>query len=260
MSLNCEPVTTAEGLECLRHCYRFVDYEWQRTPRLQLPDQGFEIGFRAYCVTALRDWKVSQPWELGLGEELATASGVRHEIDLVVSNPDALGIAELKNRPACPPGKDDIVIFFARTLDFFAHNPKLLLSEVVPVYVSSCSYEEATIAACVGLGIHPVAPGLRPLPVLADSLQRIEADIARGLVLPPAIVGQWEDVCAGVNRLTLGLRETWVAERCGYVSDTIINLRRTLDIDAYEMSRQLRQANGDCTAILAAIRSQKAAG
>jgi hypothetical protein len=249
-----------EGLQFLRHCYKFVESDWQHLPREALPDQGFELHFRRSSVTALNGWQVSQEWELGLGSELATASGVRHEIDVVARHPDVLVIAELKNKPGCPPGKNDVIIFFAKILDYLTHNPKVLLSEVLPVFVSSCAFEEATLAACLGLGIHPVAPGLRPMPVLADSLQRIESEIARGLVLPEKAMGQWEDACAGLNRLGLGLSDTWLSARCGYVSDQVINLRATLDAESYEMSRELRQVNGDCSAVLGAIRLQKAAG
>lgn len=260
MGLRYQTVTTAPGLQFLRHCYRFVDTDWQRSPHEDLPDRGFEIAFRRSCVTGLDEWQVSQEWELGFGSELVTASGVRHEIDLVARHPDVLAIAELKNRPGNPPGKNEVIIFFAKILDYLAHNPKVLLSEVLPVFVSSCAFEEPTLAACLGLGIHPVAPGLRPLPLLTDSLRRIESAIAGGLVLPEKIAEQWEDAWANFNRLALGLDETWLSTRCGYVSDSLINLRATLDIESYEMSRELRQINGDCGAILGAIRSQRALG
>jgi hypothetical protein len=249
-----------EGLQFLRHCYKFVESDWQHLPREALPDQGFELHFRRSSVMTLNGWQVSQEWELGLGSELGTASGVRHEIDVVARHPDVLVIAELKNRPGCPPDKNDVIVFFAKILDYLAHNPRVLLTEVLPVFVSSCAFEEATLAACLGLGIHPVGPGLRPLPVLADSFQRIESEIAGGLVLPETVTGQWEDACAGLNRLGLGLSDAWLAARCGYVSDQVINLRATLDPDSYEMGRELRQVNGDCSAILGAIRLQKAAG
>ncbi len=260
MALRYEAITTAQGLRFLRHCYHFVEVDWQRSPREGLPDQGFEINFRRSCTTALNGWQVSQEWELGLGSELVTASGVRHEIDLVARHPDALVIAEMKNRPGCPPGKNDVIIFFAKILDYLAHNPQVLLSEVLPVFVSSCAFEEPTLAACLGLGIHPVSPGLRPLPLLADSLQRIESEIVCGLVLPEKIAEQWEEACAGFNRLGLGLGESWLSARCGYVSNELINLRATPDVDSYEMSRELRQLNGDCSAILGAIRLHTALG
>lgn len=259
MALRYEAITTVQGLRFLRQCYRYVEFDWQRLPREALPDQGFELRFRSSCIAALSGWQISQEWELGLGNELTTASGVRHEIDLVARHPDALAIAELKNKPGCPPGKNDVIVFFAKILDYLAHNPRVLLSEVLPVFVSSCAFEDAALAACLGLGIHPVAPDLRPVPLLADSLQRIESDMLRGLVLPDRIAEQLEDAGAGLNRLGLGLDETWLSARCGYVSDELINLRATVDVESYEMSRALRQASGDCSAVLGAIRALRPA-
>jgi len=257
MALRYEAITTAMGLQFLRHSYKFVESEWQHLPREALPDQGFELLFRRSCFTALNGWQVSQEWELGLGSELITASGVRHEIDVVARHPDVLVIAELKNRPGCPPEKNDVIILFAKILDYLAHNPRVLLGEVLPVFVSSSAFEETTLAACLGLGIHPVGPGLRPLPVLADNLERIQSEIARGLILRERTAELWEDACASINRLRLGLDETWLSARCGYVSDEVINLRATLDVESLELSRLLRQLNSDCTAILGDIRLQR---
>ena len=235
VALKHEEITTTQGLRFLRHCYWFVDKYWQQIPREQLPDQGFEINFRSSCIKELKDWQISQAVELGFGEELTTASGVRHEIDLVARQFDTLVISEFKNRLGCPPGKNDVIIFFAKILDYLAHNPKLLLSEVLPVFISTCAFEESTLAACLGLGIHPVAPGLRPLPVLADNLMRIENEIRRGFSFQDDdIAGQWDDVCAGHNRLVLGLDQTWLSARCGYVTDEVINLRKTFDIESVE--------------------------
>jgi hypothetical protein len=260
VALRYQAITTAEGLRFLRLCYTFVETQWQRLPREALPDKGFELHFRRSCVTTLNGWQISQEWELGLGSNLATASGVRHEIDLVARHPNVLVIAELKNKPGWQLGKNDVIIFFAKILDYLAHNPTLLLGEVLPVFISSCAFETATLATCLGLGIHPVAPGLRPLPVLADSLERIESAIEGGSVLPKKATGQWADACAGLNRLELGLSDTWLSARCGYVSNQVMNLRATLDAESYEMDRQLRQVNGDCSGVLEAIRLQQAAG
>lgn len=257
MTLRFEKVTTTRGLQFLRHCYKFIDADWQHLRREALPDQGFELQFRQSCITALNGWQISQEWELGFGSELTTVSGVRHEIDIVARHSDVLIIAELKNRPSYPPNKNDVVTFFAKILDYVAHNPRVLLGEVLPVFASNTAFEEATLSACLGLGIHPVAPGLRPLPVLADSLERIQSEIERGMVLRERTAELWGDVCAGFNRLGLGLCETWLSARCGYVSDEVINWRATLDVESYEMGRLLRQANSHCSAILLDIRSQR---
>ena len=120
MALRYEPITTNKGLQVLRYFYKFVATDWQHLPREELPDQGFELLLRRSCVTDLSGWQISPEWELGLGSELITASGVRHEIDVVASHPGVLAIAELKNRPGCPPGKNDVIIFFAKILDYVA--------------------------------------------------------------------------------------------------------------------------------------------
>ena len=67
----------------LRHCYRFVNEEWGHTDRQDLPDQGFEASFRASIINGLSGWETSQEREMGLGQQLSTASGVLHEIDIV---------------------------------------------------------------------------------------------------------------------------------------------------------------------------------
>lgn len=257
MALRYEPITNLEGLQFLRHCYRYVTEEWQRCPREALPDQGFELHFRRFSTLKLNGWLISQPWELELGSELQSASGLRHEIDLVARHSEALAIVEAKNRPGMPPGKCDVVVFFAKFLDYLAFNPRLLLSEVCPVFLSSSTFEEGALAACLGLGIHPVAPGLRPLPLLADNLQRIGHEFERGLVPTSDNRERWDDSCAMVNRLVLGLGNTWVPARCGYVSDERINLRPVGGIDTIELGRVLRQANGDCAVVLDAVRLQK---
>src|SRR6266853_3348312 len=83
VALRYESVTSREGLQFLRHCYRYVTVVWQRCPREALMDQGFEMHFRESCVLRLNGWLVSQPRELELGADLQTASGLRHEIDVV---------------------------------------------------------------------------------------------------------------------------------------------------------------------------------
>jgi hypothetical protein len=149
-------------------------------------------------MTELKEWQISEQSESGLGEQLDTASGLRHEIDFVARGCNTLVLAELKNKPGRPPGENDVIVFFAKILDYLAHNPKLLLSEVLPVFISAGGFEEPTLAACLGLGIHPVAPGLRPLPILTDNLNRAHTDVRRRFVFQDdEVAGQWDDVCAG---------------------------------------------------------------
>ena len=223
-------------------------------------DQGFEMHFRQSCILRLNGWLISQPREMELGGELLTASGTRHEVDLIARHPETVAIVELKNRPSSPPTKGDVAVFFAKFLDYLAFNPKLLLTEVCPVFLSSGVFEEATLGTCIGLGIHPVAPGLRPVPLLAESLMRVGGEIARGLVPPQEIRDRWEDACARLNALALALEHTWVSARCGYVSDEAIHLRAAGCPESLDLGRALRQINGDCSAVVDAVRQQKAAG
>lgn len=209
--------------------------------------------FRAATVRQLPEWQVSQEWELELGSQLQTASGVRHEIDLVAQHPDTLAIVELKNRLAWPPGKNDVIVFFAKILDYLAFNPKLLLGEVCPVFLSSAAFEETALAACLGLGIHPVGPGMRPLPVLADTLRRIGVALDRGAHIAPATRQLWDDACANLNKLSLQLTEVWMSARCGFQSDEQISVRRVGGLETVAFSRDLRRLNADCTEALGAV-------
>jgi len=230
-----------------------VTREWQHVVHESLPDQGFEMHFRAASVRQMPEWQISQEWELELGSQLQTASGVRHEIDLVAQHPDTLAIVELKNRPEWPPGKNDVIVFFAKILDYLAFNPKLLLGEVCPVFLSSAVFDETALAACLGLGIHPVGPGMRPLPVLADTMRRIGAELEKGVNIATAKRQLWEDACADLNNLALQLTEVWMAARCGYQSDEQIGLRCVGGLETVAFSRDLRRLNAHCSDVYDAV-------
>ena len=257
MALRFDPVTSSSGLEFLRHCYRFVTKEWQHISHEPLPDQGFEIHFRSATSRQLLEWQVSQEWELELGSQLQTASGVGHEIDLVAQSPDTLAIVELKNRPVSPPGKNDVIVFFAKILDYLAFNPKLLLNEVCPIFLTGAAFEETALAACLGLGIHPVGPGMRPLPVLADTLRRIEIEMTKGTPVAAPKRQLWEDSCADLNRIGLHLSEVWMSSRCGFLSDEKFSMRRVGGLETVALSRDLRRLNSHCTEALEAIQSRR---
>jgi hypothetical protein len=46
MGLQVEKPLPASALALLRHCYIFVNEEWQHLPRDGSPDQGFEVRLR----------------------------------------------------------------------------------------------------------------------------------------------------------------------------------------------------------------------
>ena len=245
------------ALQFLKRGYRFVNLEWQHINREATGDQGFEIRFRESCVTNFPGWTISQEREMQLGEELKTASGVLHEVDLVAHTSDLFAIAELKNRQGKPPEKNDVVIFFAKILDYLALNPTLLMREVLPAFISSTSFEESGLAACLGLGIHPIAPDLRPLPILIDSALRMNAEVRRGISLPAETAERFEEFCVGLNRLSLDLNETWLTNRCGFHSEDTIVLKAVGGSRSLAFSRQMRQLSGDCTELLAEFKKQQ---
>lgn len=180
------------ALHFLKHCYRFVNEEWQHATREDLPDQGFERTFRASCTTRLNGWEISPEREMRLGYELSTSSGVLHEIDIVAKHADVTAVVELKNRQG-PPAKNDVVILFAKILDYLSFNPILLLKEMCPIFMSNASFEESGLAACLGLGIHPVGPGLRPVSILVDTAKRIDVELQRGVVVSQEVHERFQD-------------------------------------------------------------------
>lgn len=242
----------------LKRCYLFTNSEWQHIDREATGDRGFEMRFRESCMTNLSSWIISQEREMRLGEDYETASGVLHEVDIVVQTSDLIAVVEMKNRPATPPDKTDVIIFFAKILDYLAHNPLLLTREVLPAFISSTSFDESGLATCLGLGIHPIAPGLRPVPVLADSALRMKAEIRNGTPLASKTVDQFDEFCIRLNRLSFDLRETWLTNRCGFLSEDAIIVRAIESIQSLALSRQIRQLNGDCSELLAEFKDVKA--
>jgi hypothetical protein len=105
-----------------------------------------------------------------LGYGMDTASGVLHEADIVARNSDLTVIVEMKKWQA-PSNKNDVIVFFAKLVDYLATNPSLLDRELCPTFISTSGFEPHALASCVGLGIHPIAPALRPLPLLIDNGQ-----------------------------------------------------------------------------------------
>lgn len=260
MDIRVDSYLPDTALQFLKHCYRFVNLEWQHIGREPGGDQGFEMRFRESCVTNLSSWTISQEREMRLGEDFETASGVLHEVDIVARTSDLIAVVEMKNRPATPPDKNDVIIFFAKILDYLAHNPFLLTREVLPAFLSSTSFEESGLAACLGSGIHPTAPSLRPVPVLADSALRMQAEIRNGAPLASETLDQFDEFCVRLNRLSLDLRETWLTNRCGFLSEDAIIVKAVEGVEASALSRQIRRLNGDCSELLAEFKEVKARG
>ena len=254
MSIRPEIVPSQSALVFLRRCFRFVSVEWPHAEREQLPDQGFEQRFRESCVQHLDGWTISEQREFRLGAGLDTASGVAHEIDIVARWSNATTILEAKNLGGMP-GKNDIIVFFAKIIDYLLANPELALNDLCLVFMSRNSFELSAMATCLGLGIHPVASDIRPFPVLVDNALRMESEVRNGLVVPSEARARFEDLCASLNNLGSTLKELWPDNRFGYLSEDSILVKAITPQPTHELASQLRQANSDCIDLLNTFRS-----
>ena len=246
-------------MEFLRRCFQFVSVEWPHADREQLPDGGFEQRFRESCVQNLAGWLISEQREFRLGAGLDTASGVVHEIDIVARKAHATAILEAKNLGDMP-GKNDIITFFAKVVDYLLANPELASNDISLVFMSRNSFEPSAMAACLGLGIHPVASDIRPLPVLVDNAVRIEVDLEKGSVVSQETRDRFEDYCALLNSIGGALDETWPDNRFGYLSEDSLVVRAVAPQDMHELASQLRQANSDCIELVSRFRSAASVG
>ena len=253
VAIRVEDKLPRAAVDFFQHCYRFVNEDWQHADRTDLPDQGFERNFRSVCITRLAGWEISQEREMRLGSELATASGVLHEIDIVAKHSNVTAIMELKNRHD-PPAKNDVVVFFAKLLDYLALTPDLLLKELCPVFLSTVAFDPNGLAACLGLGIHAVGPGLRPAPMLVDNALRLDHELRQGLQVSQEIHDKFEDYCAELNNTCLSLTHNWISSRFGYHSENTIVVRASAGSDSQALSHSLRQLNADCTWLLTNVR------
>ena len=241
------------AVDFLKHCYRFVNLKWPHEIREDLPDHGFERSFRTSCITDISGWEVSKEREMRLGFELTTASGVLHEIDIVAKHSDVSSILELKNRQGSP-AKNDVIVFFAKILDYLTLNPEILLKEMCPIFVSTAAFEVNALAACLGLGIHPIGPMLRPVHMLVDNARAMDFEIRKGIPIPKEINERFQDYCADLNSIGVSLSDNWISSRFGYLSDDAIVIKATGDPDTEKLAHSLRQINADCDWLLASIR------
>lgn len=257
MSLRIDKPPSPRTSTLLRHAYLFVSRDWQHLPRDESPDQGFEVRFRTSCVEKLGGWVVSQHREMSFGLGLMTASGVLHEIDIVAQGEPVHGILELKNRPAWAPEKNDVIVFFAKILDYLCLTPSLLQSAVVPIFLSSFGFEQSGLAACLGLGIHPVAPFLRPLPVLVYNARCMLTEREKGILLSSEDAGAFDDFCSSLSRMSNTLAPAEMNARFGYLNDSTIEVTAFGGIPVYELADELRRLNGESTRLLDAFRAAK---
>ena len=259
MRIRPEYTPPRPALQFLVRCYRFVAWEWPHAERIQVPDEGFEQRFRESCLRDLRNWSISPERELHLGAGLDTASGVAHEVDIVARHPELIAVMEMKNRSGALPGKNDVIVFFAKVFDYLAANPTFLSGDVCLAFMSRNSFESSGLSACLGLGIHPVTPDLRPLPILIDNAALMQRELDQGLPVHSDLLGRFDDFCAHLNRLSSGLNDTWLDNRCGYLSESSLVLKAVTPPDVVLLSHLLREANGEGAEILNSFKAAKAA-
>lgn len=245
--------TSSPMFSFLKACYQFVSKEWPHAEREDLPDRGFERQFRMF-VRCLGPWEVSDERELHFGADHRPASGTAHEVDIVVSSPEMQAIAELKNHAAAV-GKNDVIVFFAKVLDYILANPALALKKICLAFVCRASFDPRGLAACLGLGIHPVCSKIRPLPVLEQTVAILTREVRHGLNLPDDHEQRLSDLRAEVNNLSVGLTDTWPDARFGYQSESILAIHSTHPIPAGEYADRFTQANSTCSDVLSVARA-----
>lgn len=140
-------------------------------------------------------------------------------------------------------------------LDYLTANPDLASSNICLVFMSSNSFEQRGLAACLGLGVHPVAPDVRPLPILVNNAKIWSSKLRNGHVVSVDVRERFDDFCSQLNNLSSTLNETWLDSRCGQVSDDRIVVRALAPLPIDYLAEQLRQVNNDCMDILPAFES-----
>lgn len=236
-----------------------MTWEWPRAERIDVPDEGFEQRFRESCLSELRNWSISNEREFYLGSGLYTASGVAHEVDIVARHPNLTAIMEIKNRGGVQSGKNDVIVFFAKVFDYLAANPTLLSDDICLAFLSRYPFDSSGLATCLGLGIHPITPGLRPLPILIDNALIMQRELDNGLMISSELKSRFDDLCANLNRLSSGLDDTWVDNRCGYLSESSLVLNAVTLPDVTLLSHLLRDVNAEGAEVLNSFKTVKAA-
>jgi hypothetical protein len=209
-------------------------------------------------ATSFPGFVVSLPREMRLGGSYQSTSGILHELDLVCSRGDLRIVWELKHW-SNHAEKNAVVGFWAKLIDFLAANSDLAAQENVPVFMTTSTFDAHGLAAALGLGIEPLAPGLRPLPVLAYNLRLLDAELKRTPAFRADVEGLVDDYGASCARLATLLVGSSMSERVGRISDTAISLKTRSFDDAVEAASLLRLANGQWTNIQAAWARAKAA-
>ncbi|HZZ79622.1 MAG TPA: hypothetical protein VFE62_13965, partial [Gemmataceae bacterium] len=153
----------------------------------------------------------------------------------------------------------DVIVFFAKVIDYLALNTAFLRRDLVLAFMSCFQFEHTGLAACLGLGIHPIAPSLRPLPLLVDNARRMQNSLDNGLSVQPTDRASFDDFCATLNRLSLTLGPMDINHRCDFFSDTSMLVRAIGGLPTGALCDDLRAANAECSRLLELFRAAQLA-
>jgi hypothetical protein len=127
----------------------------------------------------------------------------------------------------------------------------------VPIFVSSYAFQQSALAACLGLGIHPVAPSVRPLPILVDNANRMTTEIDKGLALSSADTLAFDDFCAKLANMLSLLAGADANNRFDYFNDLTIAVRAFGGVDVEELADELRTLNSECSRLIKVFKAAK---
>ena len=133
--------------------------------------------------------------------------------------------------------------------------PSLLKQTLAPVFLSTFAFEYTGLAACIGLGIHPVAPGLRPLPLLIDNARRMAVERDKGIGLPQAEWDTFDDFCVALNRLSIKLVPADINQRFDILNDTTVKARAVRITQTVEIGDQFRSLSAECSRLIDVFRA-----
>jgi hypothetical protein len=127
----------------------------------------------------------------------------------------------------------------------------------VPIFVSSYPFQQSALAACLGLGIHPVAPQLRPLPILLDNANRMTTEMDKGLTLSSSDALAVADFCAELANIASLTAGADANNRFDYFNDFTIAVRAFGGVDVDEIADELRMLNSECSRLIQVFKAAK---
>ncbi len=117
-------------------------------------DGGFERFLREMLQNTLPIGHVSDIHDLGIGDARRPAIVAQHELDLVLSCQEGRFVIEAKAWDG-EVGKEDVIIFLSKILDFMAARSFDPLGTVLTGFIGLSGFTEAALRAMFALGVVP---------------------------------------------------------------------------------------------------------